>query len=152
MSESICVLCGRKMGAQTKPFWIIDPETLEVRGLAHSTCRDRKLDYDLGRQFSTRPAFWGHRGPVADPPAPGIIEFSAKMIRMGNSLPRWSTNLDFKVVILLGYTFKYFSVDELLSDPKIVEMFDWWANPDNQDMSQEDIDEIKRRLREGLDG
>jgi len=74
------------------------------------------------------------------------------MIRMGNSLPRWSTNLDFKVVILLGYTFKYSSVDELLSAPKIVELFDWWANPDQQGMSQEDIDEIKSRLRAGLDG
>ncbi len=148
-----CILCDNPMHAGTKPYWIIDPETLEVLGISHSTCRGKLKMPDMRLEFSTRVGFWGPKGPVSAPPSREVIEFSSKMIRFRTSLPQWETNQDFRLRILLGYAFtKATSVTEFFALSEIQRMVKWWQNPKNKakNLSDEELDELKGRFKEGL--
>ena len=73
------------------------------------------------------------------------------MIRFQHSLPQWETDVDFKVLMLAGRTYEAVNLEEFLELPRIKELFDWWGNPKHRDpMPPEDLEEIKRRLRENL--
>ena len=146
-----CILCEREMHTNTKPFWVIDPISLEVKGLAHKSCRDklRGLDYE----FTTGVAFWAKGGPVSRPPSPEVIEFTARMIRYRTRLPQWETDVDFKVLILLYQAFEATNVEEFLAGKQRQELFAWWTDGRNEGhMTSEDLEEVKRRLRENLGG
>lgn len=145
-----CILCGKRMRGSTIPYWIIDPESLEVKGIAHKTCRD-KLD-EASRSMTTHVGFWRASGPpLSDPPSREIIEFTARMIRYRKSLPKWETDVDFKVIMLMFETFKASNVEEFLELPKMKKFFDWWCNPEQRNpMPKQELEEIKRRLRENL--
>lgn len=146
----VCVLCERPMGAVTQPFWIIDSETLEVKGLAHKGCRD-KIDYRTVAYFLTTPvSLWGP-GPIGDPPSRELIEFASRMIKFRLPLHKWETNVDFKVFMLAGMTYRATNIEEFLELPKTKELFDWWCSPEHSDpMTQEEVEEVKKRLRENL--
>lgn len=145
-----CVLCGREMHRSTKPYWIIDPETLYVRGLAHKGCRD-ELKYGTVEYYLTKPVEGWTPGEPVESPSRAFIEFAAKMIRYKLSLPQWETDVDFKVLMLLWETFKASSVEELLELPKTKRYFDWWQDPKHRNpMPDDEVAEVKRRLRENL--
>ena len=73
---AVCVICDRKMVLRTKPYWIIDPETLEVKGLAHKGCRD-KMNYKTVAFRLTEPEKrWLPGGPVVGPPSRELIAFA----------------------------------------------------------------------------
>ena len=150
-----CVLCSEKMHTGTHPYWIIDPESLEVRGIAHKGCRD-KLDYRTVEYSLTTPVkLWGARPPlsdlVSDPPSREMIEFAARMIRYRLSLPQWEKDVDFKIILLAYKTYQATNIEELLELPKIKELFAWWGDSMHRNpMTDEELEEVKRRLRENL--
>ena len=141
-----CVLCGRPLTIQAKPYWVIDPNTLEIKGLAHSTCRNKLRWTSIENDFTV-----AAEGLYAKPPSLSVIEFSAKMIQYRKSLPNWEIHEDLLIVILLGQTFEASNVEEFLTSPRRKELFDWWTSPENQDrISNEALEQIKTRLREAL--
>ncbi len=145
-----CVLCGREMHRSTKPYWIIDPETLDIRGLAHKGCRD-KMDYlTVEYRLAAPVEYWSPEGPI-DPSSREFIEFAAKMIKYRFSLPQWETDVDFKIIMLSGMTYKAANIDEFLELPRTKKYFDWWCNPKHsKPTTEEELEELKRRLRENL--
>jgi hypothetical protein len=138
-----CVLCGKPMHHATKPYWIIDPVSLKVRGKAHTGCRD-KLGSSYAIQFSLR--------ATGDAPSREVIAFTKKMIDARASLPPWETEKEFKVMLLLvSYKFEVSSVEELFANPSVMKTIEWWKSPKGHGYSQEDVDEVKNRLKELLE-
>lgn len=149
----VCVLCEKKMGATTIPYWIIDPDSLEVTGLAHKGCRD-KMDYQtVAWRLTISVDIWIPGGQVSAPPSRELIEFAAKMIRYRLSLPDWGNDIDFKVLMMAGREYLATNIEEFLGLPSTKEYFDWWCNPkQSSPMTQEEVKEVKKRLRENLGG
>jgi len=145
-----CVLCDREMHRSTKPYWIIDPEALDVRGLAHKGCRD-ELEHGTVEYCLTKPVEYWTPGEPSAPPSRAHIEFAAKMIRYRLSLPQWETDVDFKVIMMAYRTYETTNIEELLELPKTKKYFDWWCSPKHSNpMTEEELEELKRRLRENL--
>lgn len=142
------------MHRNTHPYWIIDPETLNIKGIAHKTCRDY-LDYQTVEHRLTTPVGVWQPDLVSDPPSRDLIEFAVRMIKYRFSLPRarsqWMDPIDFRILILTSMIFEASNVEEFLELPKVKKLFDWWGSPENRDpLSREYLEEIKKRLRENL--
>ena len=129
------------MHHQTRPYWIIDSVSLEVLGRAHTTCRYKLSPYE--HLFTSRAA--------GEAPSKEVIAFTKKMIDVREGLPRWETDKDFKVMLLLvSYKFEVSNVDELLNLPEVKKQFEWWGSPQGHYYTKEDLDDIKNRIRELL--
>ncbi|MFB0544067.1 MAG: hypothetical protein ACETVR_04725, partial [Candidatus Bathyarchaeia archaeon] len=136
--SEVCILCGRKMGRGTQPYWIVDLEKAEVRGRAHKTCREKLRGSEY--RATTR--------AVGDPPSRERILFARKMIRARESLEDfpWEQPTILKALIL-GYTFEASSAEELLNLPRLKELFSWWVHG-SKIITEEQREEIKDWIRE----
>ena len=138
-----CVLCDREMHGSTKPWYIIDPKTGEVRGKAHSTCRYKISDG--ARLFTVVAAKYSENPPSAEK-----IQFALMcgplITEQRESRSRLSL---YKTILLDEAMFKISNLEELFSMKRVQELLEWWVNG-SKIISADDREAIKDYLKENL--
>lgn len=120
--EIICVLCDRVMTARTKPRYVIEWETGEILGQAHTGCVKRQHDEKIYYPETK--------------PTPAQIAFAMKLrpaideIRERNEGRKWD-QLDFdKFLLARAVLFQVSSADEFARYPRVKWLTDYWYGVD----------------------
>lgn len=139
--SEVCVLCGRTMRmGQTKPYWIVDPESLEVLGKSHKGCRDRFNYRELKYRLSL---------PVkGDPPSMEHRVFAKRMILLYFAQPPWEKQTELCRLLTLGqFMYEATNVEELLE--RSSKLMNWWSR-EGGTITMSELEDLKTWLRDNL--
>jgi len=130
-----CVLCHKTLGHGTKPRTIIDWETVEIKGQAHTGCVNK---LNLVRRYCPEHI-----------PTQTQLQFATKLktaieeIEERNKDRPWRRNLDFSRVILAGEgLFKFNNGVQWANSRRVKDLMNHWLNGSNI-IDQKQYDKLK---------